>query len=78
MSRRFRTSLAALALAPALLAPLPAAADDHDPKYSGHPLRIAAYVVHPVGVIIDVLIFRPAHWLVHRGEWIETLFGHED
>ncbi len=55
----------------------PAVADDHDSKRSGHPLRIAAYVVHPIGVILDTLIFRPAHWVVSK-EPLKTLFGHTD
>jgi hypothetical protein len=44
---------------------------------SGHPLRIAAYLAHPIGVIIDTLIFRPANWIAHI-EPFRTLFGHED
>lgn len=55
----------------------PAAAHDHDPERSGHPLRVIAYVLHPVGVTIDWLVMRPAHWIGHR-EPFRTLFGHED
>ena len=55
----------------------PAAADEYDPKYAGHPLRIAAYVLHPIGVIVDYLIFRPAHW-VGSHEPFSTIFGHQD
>jgi hypothetical protein len=55
----------------------PAAADDYDPKGSAHPVRIAAYILHPVGVVIDTLIFRPAHWLVSYEPW-KSLFGHTD
>ncbi len=40
-------------------------------------MRIVAYVVHPVGVALDVLIMRPAHWLVSF-EPFKTLFGHQD
>ncbi len=54
-----------------------AAADEYDTNYSGHPLRMAGYLLHPVGVILDTLIFRPAHWLL-RWEFTKTLFGHED
>jgi hypothetical protein len=80
MIRRTRKSLAAVALASGLLfAAGPALGDghDHDPEDSGHPLRIAAYLAHPVGVIIDTLIFRPANWIVHF-EPFRTIFGHED
>jgi hypothetical protein len=68
-------------LLPALLVGLPAfAADDYDeyePTEAGHPLRIVAYVLHPVGVILDTLIFRPAHWIGTK-EPIKTLVGNTD
>ena len=55
----------------------PAFADRYDKKRTGHPLRIAAYVLYPVGALIDVLIFRPAHWLVSQ-EPFKSAVGHED
>lgn len=70
-------ALASLALAMALLAAGPAGADEYEPKRAGHPVRIVAYVLHPVGVLLDYAIFRPAHWLVHQ-EPLTTLFGHTD
>ncbi len=73
MSRLAATLLFALALAGA---PGLAQADDHDPCRSGHPLRVAAYLLHPIGVIVDTLLFRPAHWFVHH-EPARTLFGHD-
>jgi hypothetical protein len=76
MARRLGKLSAALALA-LLVASTSARADEHDPQRSGHPLRIVAYALHPVGVIVDTLIFRPAHWVVHR-EPFRTLFGHTD
>ena len=60
-----------------LTASSPALADVYDPKKSGHPLRVFAYVVHPFGVVLDTLIFRPAHWVVTR-EPLKALFGHTD
>jgi len=61
-----------------LAAIAPAAhADEHDPERAAHPVRVAAYVLHPIGVILDYLIVRPAHWVVER-EPFRTLFGHED
>ena len=60
-----------------LTAAPPALADSYDSKRSGHPLRVLAYVVHPFGVVLDTLIFRPAHWVVSR-ETLKTLFGHTD
>jgi hypothetical protein len=64
------TAIAALALA------VPAQADRYDPQKAGHPMRILAYIVHPVGVMLDLLIFRPAHWLGSK-EPLATVFGHE-
>lgn len=52
-------------------------ASEHDSTMAGHPLRIVAYVLHPVGVVLDYLIFRPAHWIASH-EPIQTLVGHED
>jgi len=70
---KFAVVVAVLAL---LAGATPAAAEDYDSKRSGHPLRILAYVVHPVGVILDWLIFRPAHWIGSH-EPIKTLVGQE-
>ena len=64
------TAIAALALAS------PAAADQYDPQEAGHPMRIVAYALHPVGVMLDLLIFRPAHW-VGMHEPFATFFGHK-
>lgn len=76
-----RAALGVLALLSCVLmaaAPPPKAeGHKHRPDESGHPLRLIAYVVHPVGVIIDTLIFRPANWIVHW-EPLATLFGHDD
>ena len=74
--RAWRRSAAVLALLVATAA-TPALADEYEPKRTGHPLRILAYVVHPVGVALDYLIFRPAHWIGSR-EPFATIFGHED
>jgi hypothetical protein len=55
----------------------PAVADDYEPERAGHPLRIVAYVLHPVGVLLDYLIFRPAHWVVSHKP-LDEIFGHEE
>jgi hypothetical protein len=79
-SRR-RSGLFGLVLAAFCAAALtfasPALADEYDEDSAGHPLRIVAYLLHPVGVAIDYLILRPAHWLVSQ-EPMKTVFGHED
>ena len=71
---RARRYAAALALVLTLTAG-PAFADEYDVEHAGHPLRIAAYVLHPVGVLVDRVILRPAHWLGSH-EPLKTLFGH--
>ncbi len=73
---RLQAALFALALGLSWTVSGVARADDYDPERAGHPLRIVAYVLHPVGVALDYLIFRPAHWLGSH-EPLRTLFGHE-
>jgi hypothetical protein len=51
-------------------------ADEHRSDRAGHPLEIIGTLLHPVGVILDYLIFRPAHWVSHQ-EPVKTLTGHE-
>jgi hypothetical protein len=51
--------------------------DPHDPSRAMHPLRVAAYAAHPVGVALDWILVRPAVWVVRR-EPFRTIFGYED
>jgi len=51
--------------------------DDHDPLRAAHPVRVAAYVLHPIGVTLDYVLVRPAVWVV-RHEPFRTLFGYQD
>src|SRR5262245_19160812 len=51
--------------------------EGYDPDRAGHPLRIVAYVLHPVGVILDYALFRPAYWLGSH-EPLRTLVGRDD
>ncbi len=78
-ARTTRTLVAALAmtLCLALAAPGTAHADRYDSQRAGHPLRIVAYALHPVGVMLDYLIFRPGHWIGSH-EPIRTLVGHPE
>ena len=67
----------ALALAFALAAlssPAGAGTTRYNPQRSGHPLRIIAYMLHPVGVVADTLLFHLAWWLGTH-EPLRTLFG---
>lgn len=75
--RTIRAAGIAALLAAGLLAGAPAHADEYDPRRAGHPLRIVAYVAHPIGVLLDYAIFRPAHWIGHQ-EPFRTIFGHTD
>ena len=72
--RRLLATVAALAI---LAVASPAAAEEYDEGYTGHPLRVIAYVLHPVGVILDTLIFRPLHWIGSH-EPLKTLVGQRD
>ena len=69
-------SVVLLACMLALVFASPAAAQRYRSKRAGHPLRIVAYALHPVGVILDRLIFHPA-WVVAQYEPIRTLVGME-
>jgi|SRR4029453_14511023 hypothetical protein len=51
--------------------------DPHDPTRAMHPVRVAAYVLHPVGVLLDYALVRPAVWVV-RQEPFRTIFGYQD
>ena len=75
--RGLRSLAAALTVAFALTIAPPALADDYDDQRSGHPLRIVAYVLHPIGVFLDYLFVRPLHW-VGNHEPFSTLLGHEE
>ena len=62
-----RTTAVALGVAVlcSVISALPARAGttQYNPRRAGHPLRIVAYAMHPVGVALDYLIFRPAWWV---------------
>ena len=74
---RLRRGAAAIAIAALLGLPRAAAADAYDPHKAGHPVRVLAYLVYPVGVFLDYAIMRPCHWLGHQPGFRE-IFGHED
>ncbi len=60
-----------------MAAPSHAEDEEYDPLRAGHPLRIVAYALHPIGVAIDYLILRPAYW-VGSHEPFRTIFGRTD
>lgn len=75
--RRYKSIVAALVGAALLAGAAPVAADEYDSQRAAHPMRILGYILHPVGVILDTLIARPAHFIVSH-EPFRTLFGHTD
>jgi hypothetical protein len=40
-----------------------------------HPLRIIAYLIHPIGKLVEVAVTRPLHCLVSQ-PWAEPVFGY--
>ena len=48
--------------------------EGYDPREAGHPLRMAAYLLHPVGVFLDRAIYRPA-WRLGQKEGIWQWVG---
>ncbi len=70
-----KTKLTTLCLVMMMAAiPATAVADEYNPRRAGHPLQIIAYVLYPVGVTLDRLIFRPA-WSLAQREPLRALFG---
>ena len=65
--------LAAIVLSLALF-PSAASASAYNPREAGHPIRIAAYALHPVGYIVDRLFFYPL-WEVGQLQPFRSLFG---
>jgi hypothetical protein len=49
--------------------------DDEFDETQTHPLRIAAYLVHPVGFALEWVLLRPFHYVVSR-PGLDKVFGH--
>jgi len=49
--------------------------DEYDDSQS-NPLRVAAYLLHPIGWLAEWTIFRPFHLIVSATEPQEAFFGH--
>lgn len=49
-----------------------AVADEYDDTQS-HPLRVATYLLHPIGYAAEWIFFRPFHYLVSTAS---PVFGH--
>ena len=65
----------AVALAAALAFSGTARAHDAYDDSESHPLRLAAYALHPVGWAAEWLVMRPIHFLVSQPV-LEPIFGH--
>jgi hypothetical protein len=65
----------ALALCLALPGAARAAADEYDDSQS-HPLRVVTYLVHPIGMAFEWVLFRPFHQIVAASPETEYVFGH--
>lgn len=48
--------------------------DEYDDSQS-HPFRVAAYLVHPVGVALEWVIFRPFHYFISM-PYVAEATGH--
>jgi len=51
-------------------------ADEYDESQS-HPLRLMAYLAHPVGVLLEWITIRPFHALVSGTKELEYIYGHK-
>ena len=71
-----RSFVVALVLVSALETKIALAAPDEYDDSQSHPLRIAAYLMHPVGWLAEWIVFRPFHFLVSATEPQEAFFGH--
>ena len=66
--------LAATAAVVGVMSATPALASEYDDLQS-HPLRIVAYLIHPVGFAAEWLLTRPFHEVVSQPD-LEPVFGH--
>jgi len=72
----FRSFVVALALTSTLGAKTALAAPDEYDDSQSNPLRVAAYLLHPVGWLAEWIVFRPFHFIVSATEPQEAFFGH--
>jgi hypothetical protein len=57
------------------MAPMAARAHDAYDDSQAHPLRIAAYLINPIGFTVEWLVTRPFHFMVSQPQ-AEPVFGH--
>ncbi|MGD9764355.1 MAG: hypothetical protein AB7V27_11620 [Candidatus Binatia bacterium] len=49
--------------------------DKYEDAFS-HPLRLAYYIIHPVGYTLEWLVMRPLHFVFSRPK-LDKVFGYE-
>ncbi|MEX0805706.1 MAG: OmpA family protein [Candidatus Binatia bacterium] len=57
------------------LKPVFAVPNEYDDSQS-HPLRIAAYLIHPAAWLLEQVVFRPFHFFVSATPLLEEIHGH--
>jgi len=72
--RKLIMVMAAVALLGSAQISFAGGADDYDDSQS-HPLRLAAYIIHPIGWTLEWLVTRPFHELVAQPD-LAPIFGH--
>ena len=72
--RKFIMAVAAVALLGSAQLSFAGGADDYDDSQS-HPLRLAAYIIHPIGYTLEWLVTRPFHELIAQPD-LAPIFGH--
>lgn len=70
--------LIAFAASAILVAPERASAHSYDSDDDGHPLRLFAHLLHPVGVALQDFVVKPIHNFVSSTETTRYWFGHEE
>lgn len=55
---------------------VPTQADRYRRGASDNPFRLVSYVVYPVGLLAEYVVFRPVHWVVSQPT-LDVVFGHK-
>ena len=70
-----KAALAALTILMASMI-VPASAHRYNRVDDGHPLRLVAYALHPIGIGLEYFVMRPVHRFVSQDD-NDILFGHK-